>query len=171
MNVFFTKCTNICIIQSTNIFPQHLGIPQHYGLLYAMGAALMMEGILSGCYHVCPNHSNFQFGENQNIFTDWLWFQLLLCCLLLYFYVFFLDTSFMYVISMLCMLKIYHTRHPDINASAYATFGVLALVILVGMAGILSGNTYFWTGFTVLHLVVCLWLSGKIYYMGRLRFG
>ncbi|XP_034247853.1 SID1 transmembrane family member 1-like [Thrips palmi] len=118
------------------------GIPQHYGLLYAMGAALMMEGILSGCYHVCPNHSNFQF-----------------------------DTSFMYVISLLCMLKIYHTRHPDINASAYATFGVLALVILVGVAGILSGTTYFWAAFTVLHVLTCMWLSGKIYYMGRLRFG
>lgn len=38
------------------------GIPQHYGLFYAMGAALMMEGVLSGSYHVCPNHSNFQFG-------------------------------------------------------------------------------------------------------------
>lgn len=77
----------------------------------------------------------------------------------------------MYVISLLCMLKIYHTRHPDINASAYATFGVLALVILVGVAGILSGTTYFWAAFTVLHVLICLWLSGKIYYMGRLRFG
>lgn len=39
------------------------GIPQHYGLFYAMGLALMMEGVLSGSYHVCPNHSNFQFGR------------------------------------------------------------------------------------------------------------
>lgn len=38
------------------------GIPQHYGLFYAMGFALMMEGVLSGSYHLCPNHSNFQFG-------------------------------------------------------------------------------------------------------------
>lgn len=38
------------------------GIPQHYGLFYAMGFALIMEGVLSGCYHVCPNHTNFQFG-------------------------------------------------------------------------------------------------------------
>ncbi|KAJ9594365.1 hypothetical protein L9F63_014207, partial [Diploptera punctata] len=114
------------------------GIPQHYGLFYAMGAALMMEGVLSGCYHVCPNHSNFQF-----------------------------DTSFMYVISMLCMLKIYQTRHPDINASAYATFGVLAIVILIGMIGVLAGTVYFWVGFTIVHLVTCLVLSVQIYYMGR----
>ena len=38
-----------------------LGIPQHFGMYYAMGIALIMEGIMSGCYHVCPNHTNFQF--------------------------------------------------------------------------------------------------------------
>ncbi|XP_063219057.1 SID1 transmembrane family member 1-like [Bacillus rossius redtenbacheri] len=114
------------------------GIPQHYGLLYAMGAALMMEGVLSGCYHVCPNHSNFQF-----------------------------DTSFMYVIAMMCMVKIYQTRHPDINANAYATFGVLAIVIFIGMCGVLTGTPYFWIVFTIVHLIVCLLLSVQIYYMGR----
>lgn len=117
---------------------KYYGIPQHYGLFYAMGAALVMEGVLSGCYHVCPNQTNFQF-----------------------------DTSFMYVISMMCMLKIYQTRHPDINASAYATFGVLAVVILIGMCGVLGGSVYFWIGFTVVHLMTCLALSAQIYYMGR----
>ena len=41
------------------------GIPQHYGLFYAMGFALMMEGVMSGSYHMCPNHSNFQFGNKS----------------------------------------------------------------------------------------------------------
>ncbi|KFP05499.1 SID1 transmembrane family member 2, partial [Calypte anna] len=67
------------------------GIPKHFGLFYAMGTALMMEGLLSACYHVCPNYTNFQF-----------------------------DTSFMYMIAGLCMLKLYQKRHPDINASAYS---------------------------------------------------
>ena len=48
------------------------------GILYAMGLALIMEGIMSGCYHVCPNHTNFQF-----------------------------DTAFMYTISILILMKIY----------------------------------------------------------------
>ncbi|KAJ8707611.1 hypothetical protein PYW07_011288 [Mythimna separata] len=39
-----------------------MGIPQHYGLLYSMGLGLVMEGLLSGCYHLCPNKMNFQFG-------------------------------------------------------------------------------------------------------------
>lgn len=38
----------------------------------------------------------------------------------------------MYVTAVLCMIKIYHTRHPDVNASAYSTFGVLAIAILLG---------------------------------------
>ncbi|KAK0071435.1 hypothetical protein PV326_001250, partial [Microctonus aethiopoides] len=117
------------------------GIPQHYGLFYAMGTALMMEGVLSACYHVCPNHINFQF-----------------------------DTSFMYIISVLCMVKIYQTRHPDINARASVTFAVLALTIFLGMVGVLNGSYTFWVMFTVTHLIVCLALSGQIYYMGRYKF-
>lgn len=42
---------------------QEYGIPKHFGVFYAMGIALMMEGVLSACYHVCPNYSNFQFGN------------------------------------------------------------------------------------------------------------
>ena len=53
-------------------------------------------GVMSGCYHVCPNHTNFQF-----------------------------DTAFMYTISILILLNIYQSRHPDINANAYTAFGVL----------------------------------------------
>ncbi|XP_044017812.1 SID1 transmembrane family member 1-like [Aphidius gifuensis] len=117
------------------------GIPQHYGLFYAMGVALMMEGLLSASYHVCPNHSNFQF-----------------------------DTSFMYIISVLCMVKIYQTRHPDINARASVTFGILALIILLGMVGVLDGSNTFWIIFTIFHVIVCLFLTAQIYYMGRWRF-
>lgn len=118
-------------------FDRQFGIPQHYGLFYSMGVALIMEGVLSGSYHICPNHSNFQF-----------------------------DSSFMYVMAVLCMVKLYQNRHPDINATAYTTFGVLALAILLGMLGILEGNIYFWIFFTILYLSTCLYLSLQIYYMG-----
>ena len=39
------------------------GIPAHFGVYYAMGWALMVEGIMSASYHVCPSYTNFQFGE------------------------------------------------------------------------------------------------------------
>ncbi|XP_052738786.1 SID1 transmembrane family member 1 [Bicyclus anynana] len=119
---------------------KELGIPQHFGLLYAMGIALVSEGLLSAAYHVCPNSMNFQF-----------------------------DTSFMYVTSVLCMVKIYQSRHPDINARAHATFGVLALIIFIGLVGVLNANFYFWVAFTALHLVTCLIMTFQIYYLGRFR--
>eukprot|EP00058_Branchiostoma_floridae_P013706 XP_002599194.1 hypothetical protein BRAFLDRAFT_64452 [Branchiostoma floridae] len=42
---------------------QEYGLPKHFGLYYAIALALVMEGIMSACYHVCPNYSNFQFED------------------------------------------------------------------------------------------------------------
>lgn len=39
------------------------GVFPHYDLFYALGSALIAEGIMSGCYHVCPSKDNFQFGK------------------------------------------------------------------------------------------------------------
>ncbi|XP_053125929.1 SID1 transmembrane family member 2 isoform X2 [Hemicordylus capensis] len=116
------------------------GIPKHFGLFYAMGTALMMEGLLSACYHVCPNYTNFQF-----------------------------DTSFMYMIAGLCMLKLYQKRHPDINASAYSAYACLAVVIFFSVVGVVfgKGNTAFWVVFSVIHILSTLLLSTQLYYMGR----
>nr|XP_057934982.1 SID1 transmembrane family member 2 isoform X4 [Doryrhamphus excisus] len=118
------------------------GIPKHFGLFYAMGTALMMEGLLSACYHVCPNYTNFQF-----------------------------DTSFMYMIAGLCMLKLYQKRHPDINASAYTAYACLAAVIFFSVLGVVfgRGNTVFWIIFSVIHILATLLLSTQLYYMGRWR--
>ncbi|XP_023689242.2 SID1 transmembrane family member 2 isoform X6 [Paramormyrops kingsleyae] len=118
------------------------GIPKHFGLFYAMGTALMMEGLLSACYHVCPNYTNFQF-----------------------------DTSFMYMIAGLCMLKLYQKRHPDINASAYTAYACLAAVIFFSVLGVVfgKGNMVFWIVFSVIHIIATLLLSTQLYYMGRWR--
>uniref|UniRef100_A0AAQ4P9B3 SID1 transmembrane family, member 2 n=1 Tax=Gasterosteus aculeatus aculeatus TaxID=481459 RepID=A0AAQ4P9B3_GASAC len=118
------------------------GIPKHFGLYYAMGTALMMEGLLSACYHVCPNYTNFQF-----------------------------DTSFMYMIAGLCMLKLYQKRHPDINASAYTAYACLAGVIFFSVLGVVfgKGNNVFWIVFSVIHILATMLLSTQLYYMGRWR--
>uniref|UniRef100_A0A669QYJ8 SID1 transmembrane family member 1 n=1 Tax=Phasianus colchicus TaxID=9054 RepID=A0A669QYJ8_PHACC len=118
------------------------GIPKHFGLFYAMGIALMMEGVLSACYHVCPNYSNFQF-----------------------------DTSFMYMIAGLCMLKLYQTRHPDINASAYSAYASFAVVICLAVLGVVFGKNdmWFWVIFSLIHVLASLALSTQIYYMGRFK--
>lgn len=119
---------------------EECGIPKHFGVFYAMGTALMMEGLLSACYHVCPNYTNFQF-----------------------------DTSFMYMIAGLCMLKLYQKRHSDINASAYSAYACLAFVIFFSVLGVVfgKGNLVFWIIFSVIHIVATLLLSSQLYYMGR----
>ena len=55
-----------------------------------MGLALMFEGVLSACYHICPTQENFQF-----------------------------DTTFMYVMAIIMIIKIFQFRHPDLTANAY----------------------------------------------------
>lgn len=77
----------------------------------------------------------------------------------------------MYVICMLSMIKIYQTRHPDINANAYLVFGVLAIVIILGLTGIMYESLIQFILFTCLHLMMTFWLSAQIYYMGRWKFG
>ncbi|KAJ6658273.1 hypothetical protein lerEdw1_020545 [Lerista edwardsae] len=129
-------------LKTNNSHTMEYGIPKHFGLFYAMGIALMMEGILSACYHVCPNYSNFQF-----------------------------DTSFMYMIAGLCMLKLYQARHPDINASAYSAYASFAVVICLAVLGVVFGKNavWFWVLFSVVHVVASLGLSTQIYYMGRFK--
>ncbi|KAM3186479.1 hypothetical protein ACTXT7_004232 [Hymenolepis weldensis] len=135
------------------------GIPQHYGLFYAMGLALTMEGLLSACYHICPSFSNFQFeclrkdikrvvvrclGKYESIYYLELTFAKHLKYLspflghpfyVLYFLAF-VDTAYMYILALILMLKIYQTRHPDINASAHSAYMVMAVVILAGVTGV-----------------------------------
>uniref|UniRef100_A0A8C8VJ99 SID1 transmembrane family member 1 n=1 Tax=Pelusios castaneus TaxID=367368 RepID=A0A8C8VJ99_9SAUR len=130
------------LLEAKDTHTLEYGIPKHFGLFYAMGIALMMEGVLSACYHVCPNYSNFQF-----------------------------DTSFMYMIAGLCMLKLYQTRHPDINASAYSAYASFAMVICLAVLGVVFGknDVWFWIIFSAIHILASLALSTQIYYMGRFK--
>ncbi|RZC40785.1 Sid-1-related A [Asbolus verrucosus] len=128
----------LCVVlhRHATISNSSTGVPIHYGVFYAMGIALIIEGILSACYHICPSQSNYQF-----------------------------DTSFMYVMAVLCMVKLYQNRHPDVNATAYATFTVLGLAIFLAMVGILNGTLGVWIFFVVVYSLLCAYISFKIYFI------
>ncbi|CDW59192.1 SID1 transmembrane family [Trichuris trichiura] len=126
------------VLSENPSFQARYGIPKHFGLFYAMGMALILEGILSGCYHVCPNYSNFQF-----------------------------DTAFMYMIAALCMLKIYQIRHPDINANSHVAYFVMALIILLAVVGVVYSGLPFWITFTIFYAVLIFLLSAEFYYKGQ----
>lgn len=80
------------------------------------------------------------------------------------------DTSFMYMIAGLCVLKLYQKRHPDINASAYTAYACLAAVIFFSVLGVVRTHTHtvyttWWTrpGWRLTHAEThidvssCLW--------------
>ncbi|CAM4743433.1 unnamed protein product [Rotaria magnacalcarata] len=116
------------------------GIPQYFGLFYAMAIGLFMEGIMSACYHVCPSRQNFQF-----------------------------DTSFMFIMAALNIIKIYQLRHPDINPHSAGVFSFLAGIILVTVVGVYYDKQWFWISYAIVHIITCLIFTAKIYYMGRLK--
>ena len=57
------------------------GLPQQYGLYYAIGTALVAQGFLSAIFHICPSNLSLQF-----------------------------DTTMMYFIMTLVMVKVYQFR-------------------------------------------------------------
>ncbi|CAF0756937.1 unnamed protein product [Adineta steineri] len=117
------------------------GIPQHFGLFYAMAIALFMEGVMSACYHVCPSRQNFQF-----------------------------DTSFMFIIAVLNLIKIYQKRHPDINPGSTGAFSFLAIIIFINVIGVYFDKQWFWITYAIIHIITSITFTGKIYYIGKLKF-
>jgi len=113
------------------------GIPEQYGIFYALGVALIMEGVLSGCYHICPTKVNFQF-----------------------------DTTFMYVISVLLFLKVYQFRHPDITYSAYNVFTMIGSALSLEVLSYYVDFVVFWPLFLICFTVVLACFSINTYYNG-----
>ena len=103
-----------------------------------MGFALISEGFLSACYHVCPTTENFQF-----------------------------DTTFMYVIAVLCFIKIYQFRHSDASSNAYKVFIGIAMIMFLEVLGIFLNNTFFWIFSLVLYFLAMLLLSSVLYQAGK----
>lgn len=126
----------------TALAPHHLenerGIPPQFGLFYTMGIALIVEGLMSACYHVCPNRYNFQF-----------------------------DTAFMYLIAGLGVLRLYQSRHPDLHPKAHVAFLVYAAIVAIAVAGVLVNNKAVWLVFCVMLISFSVIVSLQIYFLGK----
>uniref|UniRef100_A0A7M5XMY0 Uncharacterized protein n=1 Tax=Clytia hemisphaerica TaxID=252671 RepID=A0A7M5XMY0_9CNID len=92
------------------------------------------------CYHVCPNYSNFQF-----------------------------DTAFMYILGILCSLRLYQARHHDIFINGHFAFAGFAFVIFTSVIGVVYRSEGFFITFCFFHIMACFYLSLQIYYMGRAK--
>ncbi|KAG7223086.1 hypothetical protein INR49_015845 [Caranx melampygus] len=156
------------------------GIPKHFGLFYAMGTALMMEGLLSACYHVCPNYTNFQFGQHLVHVHD---------CWAVHVEAVSEETPGHQCKCLHCLClpgcshlllcawsgKCSHT-HTHTYTHHHKAFVMLTVenkhithgcVVCLQVFG--KGNTVFWIIFSVIHILATLLLSTQLYYMGRWR--
>ena len=116
-------------------FLNRCGIPEQYGLFYAMGYATIIEGLLSACYHLCPTHESFQF-----------------------------DTTYMYILSILIFMKVYQFRHPDLTTSAYVVISIMSLMLVFETASYYAPpNTYLGI-FIVSYVIIMAIISSHLYY-------
>lgn len=70
----------------------------------------------------------------------------------------------MYVMAVLIIAKLYQNRHPAVQASAYSTFTVLGLAVMIAMLGIIYNSLIVMIVFYVAFVIFCLYLAFKIYF-------
>ena len=105
-------------------------ILKDYGLYYALGSAMIMQGVMSMCYHICPNSVSFQF-----------------------------DTIFMFCIAILCITTMYNRLNPWQSVSVFTVYGVLSGIILLGIFGVFFDAEYMTSGQGKWMLLAFRWVS------------
>ena len=123
-------------------FLNQRGVPEQCGIYFAMGGALILQGILSACYHVCPIDESFQF-----------------------------DTTFMYIITVLIFLKIYQFRHPDTTTNAYITFSFIAVMLILEAVSYYSPPGVYIFVFVVTYLVLICSVIVDTYFQNNFKLG
>ena len=116
------------------------GIPYFFGVYYAMGVALIAEGVMSALYHTCPTRANYQF-----------------------------DISFMFIMLTLIMVRLYQQRHPDGNVKAVTTFLLISSAIALSSIGLWHGDTYFYVIrgiYVILVILFSLVVVASLFYFG-----
>ena len=125
-----------------NQHPKHdhlseTGILQQLSIFYAMGFALIFQGLFSVCYHVCPTNLSLQF-----------------------------DSTMMYVMLMLGSVKIYQFRHPDANANAYSFFYTLAAILIAEAFTLYTSSWWFYILFILFYIGMTIFIAVDCYYVG-----
>eukprot|EP00092_Neocalanus_flemingeri_P003998 GFUD01004304.1.p1 GENE.GFUD01004304.1~~GFUD01004304.1.p1 ORF type:complete len:841 (-),score=194.19 GFUD01004304.1:230-2752(-) len=121
-----------------------IGLPQQHSLFYTMGVCMIMQGVFSAIFHVCPSNISLQF-----------------------------DTTMMYIMMILVFIKIYQFRHPDISTNAYQSMywfvvilGMEALSLYI-FSGLWKG--IFYSIFCILYLFAILHVAIDCYYYGAIK--
>lgn len=115
------------------------GVPQYFGVYFALAFVLVAQGFLSAAYHICPNQATFQF-----------------------------DTTFMYIMAGLTILRVFQSRHPDSVPSASFAFIVFSLIIIIAVVGTLHANIIFYSLWFAVYMIAVWVLAFLFYFKGRI---
>ena len=121
-----------------------IGLPQQHSLFYTMGICMIMQGIFSAIFHVCPSNISLQF-----------------------------DTTMMYIMLILVFIKIYQFRHPDTSTNAYRSMYAFIIALLMEALSLYtfsrSGKIVFYFIFCVFYLGAILHIAIDCYYYSALK--
>ena len=116
-----------------------LGVHKDPSLYYSLGVVLILEGLSSSAYHVCPSKLNFQF-----------------------------DTTFMFIGSALMGITLYSKRNYQNMATPMKFYSIMSLIIFVNMlplAGLAHGvEIWFWVIIFIIMAYIMVFGSIYIYY-------
>jgi hypothetical protein len=116
-----------------------LGVHKDPSLYYSLGIVLILEGLSSSAYHVCPSKLNFQF-----------------------------DTTFMFIGSALMGITLYSKRNYKNLATPMKFYSIMSLIIFVNMlplAGLAHGvEIWFWVIIFIIMAYIMIFGSIYIYY-------
>ena len=111
------------------------GVPYLCGIYYTMGGSIAMEGLMSAAYHICPTRISFQF-----------------------------DTTYMYLIAILIIIKLYQNRHPDTSASSVKAYLALGVAIALEAISLYYNNSKtFWAVFCIIYMLILLIVVANLY--------
>lgn len=103
----------------------NVGVSRHYGLFTSLGYGLIIEGIMSSLYHLCPNTVTIRF-----------------------------DMMYMYVVMVVAVVTMWGLRHGDVAHHVYPTIFFVGMTLLMAEGQNWINPNVFWSTVSVIYLFI-----------------
>ena len=141
MFICLVRTKSMILKVEQNLERQIFGSKQQYSIFYTLGICMILQGICSGIFHLCPSNTSLQF-----------------------------DTTIMYIMLILAFIKIYQFRHPDLVFDAFHVMYIFCSLIVLEASSIYiftkTGKVLFNIVFVLFYFCAFFNISFSLYYYG-----
>ena len=120
------------------------GLVQQYSIFYTLGICMILQGVFSSTFHICPSNVSLQF-----------------------------DTSMMYMMMVLSFIKTFQFRHPDTSANVFtAMYSFCVLIFLESVSLYITSpraKIVFHAVCGLIYLGLIIYLSVENYFYGAIK--